>query len=51
MLKKCVTTNKQITQDYIEFKCPLCGAKIARSLESRSAGKKYVCKECGFEGP
>ncbi|MEK6957423.1 MAG: zinc finger domain-containing protein [archaeon] len=51
MIKTCITTNKILTDDFIEFKCPGCGTKIDRSLDARKRSLVYKCKECGFEGP
>ncbi len=33
------------------FPCPDCGVPIGRSEGCRVQGVKYVCPECGFEGP
>ncbi len=49
-MKVCITTNKILTDDFIEFKCPFCGEKIARSLDARRRSLPYKCS-CGFEGP
>ena len=50
-MKTCVTTNKILTDDFVEFKCPGCSAKISRSLPARQRSLEYACKECGFKGP
>jgi predicted RNA-binding Zn-ribbon protein involved in translation (DUF1610 family) len=50
-MKTCITTNKILTDDFIEFKCPECGTKIARSILARKKSLEYTCKECGFKGP
>jgi len=50
-MKTCVTTNKILTDDFVEFKCPVCGARIDRSLDARKKSLEYKCPECGFMGP
>lgn len=36
----------------VMFPCPKCGeTQIVRSKHSRQIVTKYVCNECGFEGP
>lgn len=46
------STNRIVTTDYIEFKCPACGkTRIIRSLHERQTVKTYKCEECGFLGP
>jgi len=36
----------------VTFKCPKCGkSTIVRSKHDRQIAAKYVCSECGFEGP
>ncbi|MEM4257097.1 MAG: zinc finger domain-containing protein [Candidatus Diapherotrites archaeon] len=49
-MKTCITTNKVLVDDFIEFKCPSCGSKIVRSLDARKRSLSYKCS-CGFEGP
>ncbi len=49
--KACVSCGR-LTSDYTEFKCPKCGkTTIIRCLHCREIGNRYICKECGFEGP
>lgn len=51
-MKVDTTTNRVVTTDYIEFKCPNCGkSRIVRSLHARATAKTYKCEECGFIGP
>ena len=50
MMKTCITTNKVVTNDFVEFKCPQCGSRIIRSLEARNKALPYTCT-CGFIGP
>ena len=50
-MKTCVTTNKVVTDDFVEFKCPNCGERIVRSLDSRRRSLEYACTGCGFKGP
>ena len=34
------------------FVCPSCGqTAIGRCINCKDQSTKYVCKECGFEGP
>ena len=36
----------------VKFKCPKCGkTNISRSATDRKNVVKYICSECGFEGP
>ncbi|MHC1592572.1 MAG: zinc finger domain-containing protein [Methermicoccaceae archaeon] len=35
----------------VKFPCPMCGEEIGRCPRCRVLSTKYVCKECGFEGP
>ncbi len=49
-MKTCITTNKVLTDDFVEFKCPGCGERIARSLDARRRSLEYKCKSCGFAG-
>ena len=54
MAEKCVSTGKEITNDSgsVKFKCPNClKGDIVRSLSARKLATKYVCSQCGFEGP
>ena len=51
-MKVCGTCNKEVTQDFVEFKCPKCSkSRIVRCLACRNNAKNYECKECGFIGP
>jgi len=51
-LKVCSSCNKEVTDDFVEFKCPKCGkSRVVRCEHCRQTGKAYKCKECGFEGP
>ena len=50
-MKKCTSCNKEVGNNYVEFKCPECGnIKIVRCDNCRTTSKPYTC-ECGFEGP
>ncbi len=51
MASKCVSCNKEVTDDYVEFKCPSCKRQMARCLACRDTVIKYKCPECDFEGP
>jgi len=52
MVLKCSSCNREVFDDYIRFKCPACGkAEIIRCDKCRGMSVKYVCPECGFEGP
>ncbi|MCK4883930.1 MAG: RNA-binding protein [Candidatus Diapherotrites archaeon] len=52
MTKKCTTCNREVTNDYIELKCPNCNkAVIIRCMQCRELSNTYVCPECGFQGP
>ncbi|MEK6972772.1 MAG: zinc finger domain-containing protein [archaeon] len=52
MVRKCSTCNKEVTNDYVEFKCPKClKTAIIRCTSCRRTSKSYSCSECGFVGP
>ena len=49
---QCSSCKKEVTEDYIKFKCPSCNkAEIVRCAKCRKMVVKYKCPECGFEGP
>ncbi|HIH09333.1 MAG TPA: RNA-binding protein [Candidatus Diapherotrites archaeon] len=50
-MKVCITTNKIVTNDFVEFHCPGCKQRIIRSLEARAKSLPYKCPDCGFSGP
>ncbi len=50
-MKTCISTNKMVTNDFIEFHCPGCNERIVRSLDSRARSLEYKCPTCGFTGP
>lgn len=51
-MKKCTSCKREVTDDYVEFKCPKCGKEIIiRCLHCRKLVAPYVCTKCGFEGP
>jgi len=51
-LKVCGSCNREVTGDYVEFKCPECGkTRIIRCAHCRKSAKVYNCTECGFTGP
>ena len=51
-MKVCGRCNKEVTNDYLEFKCPKCEkSRIVRCAACRKNAKTYACKECGFVGP
>jgi len=50
----CSATKVRITNEggSVRFLCPQCGKhEIIRSLKARQIAAKYICPECGFEGP
>ncbi|MBN2881236.1 DUF1610 domain-containing protein [Candidatus Woesearchaeota archaeon] len=50
----CVSCKKSIVNDNgaTIFKCPSCGKQqIIRCQHCRKIAAKFVCPECGFEGP
>ncbi|MFQ5405630.1 MAG: zinc finger domain-containing protein [Candidatus Micrarchaeia archaeon] len=50
-METCVTCGRA-TDDYVEYKCPSCGkGKITRCKTCRQNENKYVCPDCGFNGP
>ena len=50
-VKRCITTNKVVTDDFVEFKCPGCGERLVRSIHARVRSMDYKCPGCGFTGP
>lgn len=51
-MKVCSTCNKEVTDKYVEFKCPGClKKKIVRCGHCRRTSKEYICDACGFKGP
>ena len=50
-MMKCSSCNKEVTDNYVRFKCPSCGNEIIRCQECRERSGNYTCMECGFEGP
>ena len=51
---KCSSCSIDVTNmnGSVEFNCPNCGkCRIVRCNECRANSIKYVCGECGFEGP
>jgi hypothetical protein len=49
---RCSSCQKEVTDDYVRFKCPNCGKEeIIRCMKCRKIVAKYKCKSCGFEGP
>ena len=51
-MKVCSTCNKEVTTDFVEFKCPKCSKSLVVRCEScRKSAKPYKCAECGFVGP
>lgn len=52
--KKCLSCKKVIANDQTSttFKCPSCGKyEIVRCGNCRANATKFICPECGFEGP
>jgi len=48
---KCISCGKEFKEGAV-FKCPSCGKEIiARCLRCKKLVIKYLCKNCGFEGP
>ncbi|MFH1588805.1 MAG: zinc finger domain-containing protein [Candidatus Diapherotrites archaeon] len=51
-MKVCGSCNKEVTDDYVDFKCPNCNkSRILRCEKCRNISTEYKCKECGFTGP
>ena len=53
-IKHGTTTGVALSNDVgsASFPCPSCGkATIYRTRKAREIVVKYVCPECGFEGP
>ncbi len=40
-----------IEEGSVVFRCPNCGALIARCVHCREQSIPYKCPDCGFEGP
>ncbi|HOD89895.1 MAG TPA: zinc finger domain-containing protein [archaeon] len=51
-METCTSCKKEVTKDYVSFKCPNCGkTKIVRCNRCKAISKIYKCPECGFIGP
>ncbi len=51
-MKICSSCKREVTDDYVEFKCPSCGkTTIVRCKKCRENVLPYTCEECGFTGP
>jgi Zn-ribbon RNA-binding protein len=51
-MMKCTSCKREVTDDYVKFKCPQCGKNtIVRCMKCRDTVTPYVCDECGFTGP
>lgn len=49
---RCTSCNREVTDDYVKFKCPKCGKEqINRCDECRKKIVPYTCGECGYTGP
>lgn len=49
---KCSSCHKEVTDNYVRFKCPNCGKEeIIRCTKCRAIVAKYKCGNCQFEGP
>ena len=52
LIGKICSSCGRLTQDYTEFKCPVCGkSTLVRCKQCRETYNKYRCKDCEFEGP
>lgn len=51
MEMKCVSCKKEVTDDYVRFKCPNCKREMIRCLDCKKKAIPYKCPECGFMGP
>lgn len=51
MAVKCVSCNREVTDDYVRFKCPGCKRELIRCMECRNNVTSYKCPECALEGP
>jgi len=50
-MKTCTSCKREVTDDYVKFKCPKCGKEIVtRCKKCRENVLEYTC-ECGFVGP
>jgi predicted RNA-binding Zn-ribbon protein involved in translation (DUF1610 family) len=47
---KCTSCNKEVTDNYIRFKCPQCSKVLIRCKACRERASAYKC-ECGLVGP
>ncbi len=51
-MMRCTSCHKEVTDNYVKFKCPACGKEqINRCNECRKKVVGYKCSECGFRGP
>ena len=50
-MKICSSCNRQVTNEYVEFRCPEGSEKIVRCAECRKNARPYTCAETSFVGP
>ena len=52
MIKRCSTCNRELINEFVEFKCPACGkSRMVRCMSCEQNTVNYTCTECGFIGP
>ncbi len=47
----CTSCGRGLDEGSVVFRCPNCGALIARCSQCREQSIPYRCPNCGFEGP
>lgn len=48
----CSSCKKEVSDDYVRFKCPGCGkVEMIRCAKCRETAAAYRCPECKFVGP
>ncbi|MBU0636128.1 RNA-binding protein [Candidatus Micrarchaeota archaeon] len=50
-VKTCTTCNREVSQDYVEFKCPDGAGKVIRCYTCRKNARPYSCGKNEFIGP
>ncbi|VUT26661.1 MAG: hypothetical protein MASP_01631 [Candidatus Methanolliviera sp. GoM_asphalt] len=51
-IENCTSCNVRLVEaGFTRFPCPVCGETIARCVKCRKQAIRYICPNCGYEGP
>ncbi|RZN68876.1 MAG: DUF1610 domain-containing protein [Candidatus Methanolliviera hydrocarbonicum] len=51
-IENCTSCNVRLVEaGFTRFPCPTCGETIARCVKCRKQAIRYICPNCGYEGP